>query len=68
MLKIDDKLLESQIKEILQNTTYSSPEEYLMARVAADHKTIKQKRKLDRLSRFRNLEIYARTTTLRHNS
>ena len=48
MLKIDDKRLESQIKEILQNTTYSSPEEYLIARVAADHKTIKQKRKLDR--------------------
>ena len=47
MLKIDDRRLESQIKEILQNTTYSSPEEYLMARVAADHKTIKQKRKLD---------------------
>ena len=44
----DDKRLESQIKEILQNTTHSSPEEYLMARVAADHKTIKQKRKLDR--------------------
>jgi hypothetical protein len=48
MLKIDDRRLESQIKEILQNTTYSSPEEYLMARVVADHKTIKQKRKLDR--------------------
>jgi hypothetical protein len=47
MLKIDDKRLENQIHEILQSTTYSSPEEYLNARVSKDHKTIKQKRKLD---------------------
>ena len=47
MLRIDDKRLENQIKEILQNTNFSSPEEYLTARVGRDHKTIKQKRKLD---------------------
>ncbi len=47
MLKIDDRKLENQIKEILQNTNFASPEEYLTARVTADHKAIKQKRKLD---------------------
>jgi len=47
MLKIDNRQVENQIKEILQNTNFASPEEYLTARVAADHKIIKQKRKLD---------------------
>lgn len=47
MLKIDDRRLENQIKEILQNAHFSSPEEYLTARVSKDHRTIKQKRKLD---------------------
>jgi hypothetical protein len=47
MLKIDNRRIEDQIKEILQNTNFASPEEYLTARVTADHKIIKQKRKLD---------------------
>ncbi len=47
MLRIDNRQVENQIREILQNTHFASPEEYLMARVTADHKAIKQKRKLD---------------------
>ena len=47
MLKIDDRQIENKIKEILQNTNFASPDQYLTARVSADHKTIKQKRKLD---------------------
>jgi len=47
MLKIDNREVENQIKEILQNTNFASPDQYLTARVSADHKTIKQKRKLD---------------------
>ena len=47
MLKIDDKRLEDQIKEILQSTNFSSPKEYLTARLGKDHKTIKRKKKLD---------------------
>lgn len=47
MLKIDNRQVENQIKEILQNTSFASPEEYLKARISSDHQTIKQKRKLD---------------------
>jgi hypothetical protein len=46
MLRIDNRRLEEQIKEILQRTVYASPQEYLMARVAADHKALLMGRKL----------------------
>ena len=47
MLKIDNRQVENQIKEILQNTNFASPDQYLTARVSADYKAIKQKKKLD---------------------
>ena len=46
MLKINDRKLEAQVKEILQNTTYASAEEYLLARVAKDNQAVKRGKKL----------------------
>lgn len=46
MLKINNRKLENQIKEILQCTSYASAEEYLMARVASDHQAVKRVKKL----------------------
>ena len=46
MLKINNRKLEDQIKEILQYTSYSSAEEYLIARVTIDHQAVKRGKKL----------------------
>ncbi|ABM79144.1 Hypothetical protein P9303_24111 [Prochlorococcus marinus str. MIT 9303] len=46
MLKINNRKLEDQMKEILQQTVYSSAEGYLMARVARDHQAMKRGNKL----------------------
>ena len=46
MLKINNRKLEAQIKEILQHTSYSSAEEYLITRVAMDHQAVKRGKKL----------------------
>lgn len=46
MLKIDNRRIESQIKEILQRTPYASAQEYLGARVARDLKEVLAGRKL----------------------
>ena len=46
MLKINNRKLEDQIKEILQCTSYASAEEYLIARVAIDHLAVKRGKKL----------------------
>ena len=46
MLKINNRKLEDQIKEILQCTSYASAKEYLMVRVAKDHLAVKQGKKL----------------------
>ena len=46
MLKINNRKIEDQIKEILQHTSYASAEEYLIARVAKDHHAVKRGKKL----------------------
>ena len=46
MLKINNRGLEAQIKDILQHTSYASAEEYLTARVASDHLAVKRGKKL----------------------
>ena len=46
MLKINNRKLEDQIKDILQCTSYASAEEYLIARVAKDHLAVKRGKKL----------------------
>ena len=46
MLKVNNRKLENQIKEILQHTSYASAEEYLIARVAMDHLSVKRGKKL----------------------
>ena len=46
MLKINNRKLEDQIKEILQCTAYASAEEYLIARVIRDHEAVKRGKKL----------------------
>ncbi len=46
MLKINNRKLEAQIKEILQCTSYASVEKYLIARVAKDHQAVKRGKKL----------------------
>ncbi len=46
MLKINNRKLEDQIKEILQNMSDTSSEEYLVARVASDHLAVRRGRKL----------------------
>ena len=46
MLKINNRRLEDQIKEILQHTSYASVEEYLIARVNMDHQSAKRGKKL----------------------
>ena len=46
MIKINNRKLEDQIKEILQRTSYASAEEYLIARVARDHLAVKRGQKL----------------------
>ena len=46
MLKINNRKLEDQIKEILQQTAYASAEEYLIARVARDHQAVRRGKKL----------------------
>ena len=46
MIKINNRKLEDQIKEILQQTSYASAEEYLIARVNMDHQAVKRGKKL----------------------
>ncbi len=46
MLKIDNRRLEAQIKEILQRTPYASAQEYLGARVAKDLREVLAGRRL----------------------
>ena len=46
MLKVNNRKLENQIKEILQHTSYASAEEYLIARVAMVHLSVKRGKKL----------------------
>ena len=46
MLKINNRKLEAQIKQILQRTSYASAEEYLIASVARDHLAVKRGKKL----------------------
>ena len=46
MIKINNRKLEDQIKEILQRSSYASAEEYLIARVARDHLAVKRGKKL----------------------
>ena len=46
MLKINNRKLEDQIKEILQRTSYASAEEYLIARITMDHLVVKRGKKL----------------------
>ncbi|ABM79132.1 Hypothetical protein P9303_23991 [Prochlorococcus marinus str. MIT 9303] len=46
MLKINNRKLEDQMKEILQQTVYSSAEEYLIVRVTRDHLAVKRGKKL----------------------
>ena len=46
MLKINNRKLEDQVKEILQRTSYASAEEYLIARVTSDHLAVKRGKKL----------------------
>ena len=46
MLKINNRRLEDQVKEILRHTSYASAEEYLIARVARDHQAVKRGKKL----------------------
>ena len=45
-LKINNRKLEAQMKEILQWTPYASVEECLLERVAKDHQAVLQGRKL----------------------
>ena len=42
MIKINNQKLEQQIKEILQNSKFSSVDEYLHSRVAADYVLVKR--------------------------
>ena len=46
MLKINNRRLEDQIKEILQHTSFASAEEYLAAMIARDHYAVKRGQKL----------------------
>ena len=46
MLKINNRKLEDQIKEILQCTRYAFAEEYLIARVTSDHLAVRRGEKL----------------------
>ena len=46
MLKINNRKLEDQIKEILQRSSYASAEEYLIARITMDHLVVKRGKKL----------------------
>ena len=40
MIKINNKKLESQVKEILQRTSFASANEYLAARIGKDYKAV----------------------------
>lgn len=46
MLKINNRKIEDQIKEILQCSSYASAKEYLAARVTMDHHAVKRGKKL----------------------
>ncbi len=46
MLKINNRKIEDQIKEILQRTSYASVEEYVIARFTSDHQAVKRGKKL----------------------
>jgi hypothetical protein len=42
MIKINNQKLEKQIKEILQNSSFASVEEYLMARIKVDLQAVRK--------------------------
>ena len=46
MLKINNRKLEDQIKQILQQTSHASAEKYLIARVAREHLVVKRGKNL----------------------
>ena len=45
MLKINNRKLEAQIKQILQRTSYASAEEYLIATITMDHHAVMRGKK-----------------------
>ena len=45
-MKINNRKIEDQIKELLQRTSYASAEEYLVARVTSDHQSVKRGKNL----------------------
>ena len=46
MIKIDDRKMEAKVDEVLKRTKYSSPAEYLFARINADYLALKKTGKL----------------------
>lgn len=46
MIKINNQKLEKQIKEILQNSSFASVDEYLAWRINGDHCKVKGSKKL----------------------
>ena len=46
MIKLNSHKLEKQIKEILQNSSFASVDEYLIWRINTDHLKIKGSKKL----------------------
>ena len=46
MIKITNKQLEAKLLEILQSTSYASAEQYLESRITADHRAVKQGKKI----------------------
>ena len=46
MLRINNRKLEDQVKEILRRTSYASAEEYLTARITRDHLAVTRGKKL----------------------
>ena len=46
MIRIHDRKIIEKVDEILKSTRYSSPAEYVAARVNADYLTLKKKGKL----------------------
>ena len=46
MIKMNNKDLEGKLLEILQNTSFSSIEQYLEFRITADHRAVKIGKKI----------------------
>ena len=47
MIKINNQKLEKQIKEILQNSSFASVDEYLAWRINGDYRKIKSSKNLN---------------------